>query len=426
MAQAPSNSRRTFLKASAAAGAAVSAPVFAPATVLGRGGSTAASEEIRIGVIGTGNRARQLMGQLPAPGKLVAVSDCYTQRMLGAEKKVQAEFPKYTDYREMFDKEQLDAVIIGTPDHGRSLPCIRACQAELDVYAEKPLTTYIQEGREVVNAARRHNRVFQVGTQQRTMELNRFCCDLVRTGGLGDIKVVQAVNYTGPRKYPGIAGIPKQPVPEGDNWDMWCGPTTLRPFNQKLQFHWMQWWDYSGGQMTNWGAHGVDQIQSALGKSLTGPRELWPESPGANGKVSMKYADGTLVRFELDRGPKGGAIFVGTKAKMEINRNRFATNPADFVKGAPDAEEQKHWNTADWTAGPHLANWLDCIKTRKKPSADVEIGHRSISVCHLVNITREAGRKLIWNAKTEQFENDDDANKRLKRPRRKGYELPIV
>jgi hypothetical protein len=122
----------------------------------------------------------------------------------------------------------------------------------------------------------------------------------------------------------------------------------------------------------------------------------------------------------------GGAIFTGTKAKMEINRNRFATNPADFVRDAPDPEPQKKWDTADWMAGPHLANWLDCIKTRNKPNADVEIGHRSISVCHLVNITRELGRKLTWDAETEQFENDDEANKLLRRPRREGYELPTA
>ena len=195
----------------------------------------------------------------------------------------------------MLDKEQLDAVIVATPDHGRSLPCIVACQAELDVYAEKPLTAYIAEGREVVRAARRFDRVFQVGTQQRTMGLNRYCCKVVRDGGIGDLRVVQAVNYTGPTRY---TGLPEEPIPTGDNWDMWCGPTELRPFNSKLQFSWMRWRAYSGGEMTNWGAHGVDQIQWALGKSHTGPRELWPVSPGPNGKISMRYGDGTLVRFE--------------------------------------------------------------------------------------------------------------------------------
>tara|TARA_R110002049_G_scaffold4601_5_gene32820 strand:+ start:1135388 stop:1136590 length:1203 start_codon:yes stop_codon:yes gene_type:complete len=400
--------------------------MFVPSSVLGRDGATAASETIRVGVIGTGNRARQLMTQMAQPGKLVAIADCYEQKMIDAQKSLGTDLPMYRDYRKMFDDEQLDAVIIGTPDHGRSLPCVRACQAGLDVYAEKPLTAYIQEGRAVVEAARKYDRVFQVGTQQRTMELNRFCCDFVRQGRLGELKVVQAVNYSGPTKYPGVDALPAEPIPDGDDWDVWCGPTPRRAFNRKLQFGWMLWWDYSGGQMTNWGAHGVDQIQSALGKSLTGPRELWPVTDGPNGKVSMKYADGTLVRFELESGPMGGAIFSGTEAKVEINRNRFATNPPDFVRDAPDPEVQKKWEGPGWTAAPHLANWLDCIKTRQKPNADVEIGHRSISVCHLLNITREVGRKLIWDPENERFEDDDAANQLLKRPRRAGYELPVV
>jgi len=416
-------SRRGFLKQAGAAGAALGAPAIIPASVLGREKSASAGETIIVGVIGTGNRARQLMDQLPKPGRIVAIADCYAQSLERTLKEKKKEWQTYRDYRQMFDQEKLDAVIVATPDHGRSLPCIVACQAGLDVYAEKPLTAYITEGRAVVNAARKHNRVFQVGTQQRTMELNRYCCEVVRTGGIGDIKVVQAVNYTGPTTY---QGLPEESIPKGDDWDMWCGPAELRPFNKQLQFQWMRWRAYSGGEMTNWGAHGVDQIQSALGKSLTGPRELWPVTSGPNGKVSMRYADGTLVRFELDQGPVGGAIFTGSKAKIEINRNRFATNPDGFLPDAPGPAEQQKWEGPGWTAAPHLANWLDCIKSREKPNADIEIGHRSISVCHLVNITRELGRKLTWNAEDELFENDDAANERLDRPRRKGYELPRV
>jgi len=415
--------RRDFLKKSSVAGAAVAAPCFISAALLGRDQSTSPSETINVGVIGTGNRARQLMGQLPPPGRLVALADCYQARLDQTLQEKKLALPTYKDYRQMFDNERLDAVIIATPDHGRSLPCVVACQAGLDVYAEKPLTAYIKEGREVVKAARKHDRIFQVGTQQRTMELNRYCCDVVRTGGIGDIQVVQAVNYTGPKIY---QGLPEQPLPKGDDWDVWCGPTELRPFHNDLQFRWMQWRAYSGGEMTNWGAHGVDQIQSALGKSRTGPRELWPETPGPSGKVSMRYADGTLVRFELEGRPMGGAIFSGSRAKLEINRNKFTSNPPDFLSDAPGAAIQQKWEGPGWTAAPHLANWLECIKSRKEPNADVEIGHRSITVCHLVNITRELGRKLIWNPEQEMFEDDDEANGLLDRPRRKGYELPNV
>ena len=185
----------------------------------------------------------------------------------------------------------------------------------------------------------------------------------------------------------------------------------------------MKWRAYSGGLMTNWGAHGVDMIQMALGKSQTGPRTLRPVTSGLNGKVHMTYADGTLVKFELEKGPLGGAIFVGSKAKLEINRNRFATNPADFFDDAPAPSVATAETGPDWT-GPHLQNWLDCIRTRERPNADVEIGHRSVTACHLVNLTRQLGRELTWDAEAERFEGDDEANALLDRPRRTGYELP--
>jgi hypothetical protein len=220
--------------------------------------------------------------------------------------------------------------------------------------------------------------------------------------------------------------LPEEAIPAGDNWDVWCGPTKLRAFNNLLQFGWMQWRDFSGGEMTNWGAHGVDQIQWALGKSHTGPTELWPEEPGLNGKVSMRYADGVVVKFERKDAPMGGAVFVGEDCKMEINRNRFATNPKDFVKDAPAPAVQDKWEGDGWIARPHIQNWLDCIKSRELPNADVEIGHRSVSVCHLLNITRELGRKLRWDPEKESFVDDDEANQFLDRPRRQGYELPDV
>ncbi len=417
-------SRREFLQRTAAAASAViAAPTFVPSRVLGRGGETPASEQVHIGVIGVGNRARQLIDQIPASGRVVAAADCFINRAADAAKERKADWKIYQDYRQMLDREKLDAVIVATPDHARTRPCIIAVEAGLDVYAEKPLTVYIREGRILVDAVRKHKRIFQVGTQQRTMEINRFCCELVREGKLGPLKVVSGVNYPGPRRY---EGLPEEPVPAGDDWNTWCGPTELRPFNNQLQFGWMQWRDYSGGEMTNWGAHGVDQIQWALGKDNTGPTELWPETPGPNGKVSMKYADGTLVRFERDGAPMGGAVFVGANCKMEINRNRFATNPPDFVQNAPAPAVADKWEGDGWIARPHIQNWLDCIKSRELPNADVEIGHRSISVCHLLNITRELGRKVHWDPAAERFPNDDEANALLDRPRRAGFELPQV
>ena len=419
MAESTGATRRDFLKTSAALSTAIGAPTIIPSRVLGRDGQPGANDQIIIGLIGTGGRCNQLIDQVPAPGKIVAASDCFLYRVTETQRKKKTNWKLYQDYRKMFDAEKLDAVIIATPDHARTLPSMHAVIRGLDVYAEKPLTAYIQEGRQLVDAVRKHKRVFQVGSQQRSMEVNRFCCEFVRDGKLGPLKLVSAVNYPGPKRY---TGLPEQPIPQTDDWNTWLGPTELRPFNKDLQFSWMQWRDYSGGEMTNWGAHGVDQIQWALGKDDTGPTELWPDGP--KGIIAMRYADGTPVRFERDGGPMGGAVFIGADCKMEINRNKFTTNPPDFVKNAPSPAVAEKWEGDGWIAKPHIENWLDCIKSRERPNADVEIGHRSISVCHLVNITRELNRKLTWDPVAERFINDDEANKLVTRPRRAGFELP--
>ncbi|MHB8897319.1 MAG: Gfo/Idh/MocA family protein [Thermoguttaceae bacterium] len=417
-------SRRQFLRTASAVGAAALAvPTLIPRSALASAGAPGANERVILGFIGTGGRSRQLMDHVPEGGQIVAISDCHTQRMAETLQQKQANWKTYQYFEKMIEAEKLDAVVVGTPDHARTLPCIHACQAGLDVYAEKPLTLTISEGRTLVNHARKHKTVFQVGSQQRTMEMNRFACELVRSGGIGKIKAVQGICYTGPRDYD---GLPEQQVPEGDDWDRWQGPTAWRPFNNTLQFGWMAWRDYSGGEMTNWGAHGVDQIQWALGMSESGPVEIWPITPGPNGKVGMRYANGVVVSYELESGPQGGGIFTGTECKIEINRNKFTTNPPDFVKNGPAPADADKWEGAGWIARPHIQNWLDCIKTRQKPNADVEIGHRSISVCHLANLVRMLGRRLDWNPETEQFVGDAEANTYLARPRRKGYELPEV
>jgi hypothetical protein len=174
----------------------------------------------------------------------------------------------------------------------------------------------------------------------------------------------------------------------------------------------------------------VDQVQWALGTDDTGPVELTPLSPGRSGQVEMRYANGVPLRFVLDRGPMGGAVFVCEKGKLEINRNKFTSNPpeiaAELLKKVDAVEEERKWSdqTALWQARWHLQNWLDCVRTRQRPAADVEIGHRSITVCHLANICRRVGRKLRWDPKAETFPDDAEAAALVARPRRKGYELP--
>jgi predicted dehydrogenase len=425
-------SRRQWLKISAAGAAAIGIPHFIPSGVLASDAAPGANERIGIGAIGVGGRASLLLDQLPEVGRIVALCDCNQPRAEAYKAKRQGDWPVERDYRKILERKDIDAVIVGTGEFQRAVPCIRACQAGLDVYAEKPLTLYLREGRAIVEAARKFKRVFQVGTQQRSMAMNRIACELVRTGGLGKVLEVRAVAHSGPIAA-GVDAFPEEPTPEGLDWDMWLGQAAMRPFNNQWM-GWMTWRDFSGGQMTNWGAHGNDQIQWALGMDGTGPVEMEPLTPGTNGQVEMRYANGVPLKFILEdgHGPMGGGVFVCEKGKLEINRNKFASNPkeiaVELLKKVDEADEEMKWSdqTALWQAKWHIQNWLDCIKTREKPIADVEIGHRSISVSHLANITRELGRRLKWDPAAERFPDDEEANKLLERPRRKGYELPEI
>lgn len=418
--------RREMNRLLAAGAGAFLVPTLIRRSALAEGNRPGANDRITVGVIGTGNRSRLLIEQLPEQGQILAVCDCYLTRaeQINAEKGG-GRWAVYQDHRKLLERQDIDAVIVGTPDHTRVLTSIHACQAGKDVYAEKPLTLYIREGRVLVNAARKYGRVFQVGSQQRSMAMNRIACEFIRSGKLGKIRVVQGCNYPGPRFY---EGLPEEPIPEKLDWDQWLGQTPYRPYNAQLHLGWMAWWDYSGGEMTNWGAHGLDQIQWALGKDGTGPVEIRPQGgpKEMNAAVHYKYADGTPVRLELDKGPMGGAIFTGENGKIEINRNKFTCNPPDLIKDLPPKEEIDKWRdeVALWQAKFHMENWMDCIRTRQRPIADVEIGHRSITISHLANIARLLGRRLVWDPDKELFVNDEEANRLVERPQRKGYELP--
>ncbi len=413
--------RRFFRRGAGLAAGAWAAPMLMGPGVLAAPDAPGANDRVTVGFIGTGGRGQQLMRQLPADARIAALCDCFVTRSEEAKARHRADWDIYQDYRKVLERKDIEAFVIATTDHGRVLPCIRACQAGKDVYAEKPLIVTIREGRALVNAVRRHRRIFQVGTQQRSMEMNDFACAFVRNGGIGKVHTVQCHNYPGPGVY---TGLPEEPKPDGLDWDLWIGPTELRPYHARLQFGWMGWRDYSGGEMTNWGAHGLDQVQWALGFSLSGPVEIRPATAGPNGQVSMRYANGTEVRIELEQGPLGGAVFHGEKGAIEIDRNRYAATPPELIVDPPHAALADKWQAADWPADQHLRNWIMCVKSRKLPVADVEIGHRSVSVCHLANIAREIGRPLAWDPDREIFPGDAEANAFLARPRRAAHELP--
>ncbi len=431
-------SRRQFLRRSAhVAAAGFAVPVFVPSGVLAYQGNPGANDRIGVAAIGVGRQGRALVRN--AHGKrdarLVAVADASLPRAEQVGREVDAE--PYQDYRKLLERSDVDAVISATPDHWRAITCIEAAQAGKDLFGEKPLTLTIREGRLMVEAVRKYERVFQTGSQQRSHSANRFGCELVRNGRLGKIHTVIGRNYPSPWE----ADFPGQTAPEGLDWDLWCGPAPLAPYHADLfapraNPGWISFRPYSGGEMTGWGPHGLDQIQWALGMDESGPVEVWtegepfnpptytePESRargdrlGAEPKVFFRYANG--ITLELDRGNPGGGIFEGEEGRIEIFRGRVTSNPAELVEQPIREDEIQLERSND-----HMQNWLDCIKSREKPIADVEIGHRSATVCHLGNIARWVGRHLRWDPVAEQFPEDEEANQYLDRPRRAPYQLP--
>ncbi len=431
MSQDQMSSRRELIKQSALLGAGgVAAPMFIPRRVLGAPGRPGANDRIRVGIIGVGNRGNLLIDQLPEGAEMIAAADCYLKKAYDAASKRQAKWRIHQDYRRLLEQKDIDGVIVATGERWHVLCSIHACQAGKDVYVEKPMSLYVEEGRALVRAARKLRQIVQVGSQQRSMAMNRLACDFVRSGGIGRVFFVEGKNYGSPEPpQPVESSAASEPVPEGFDYDMWVGQAPMRPYNSKGGGGWG--WDFGGGDMTNWGPHGLDQVQSALGMDESGPVEFWllADGPGPEGSLAFRYVNGVTVRLEIPTGDlQGGATFVGEKGRIEVIRNMFRTDPPQMVKQLPPPEEVRKWrdDVALWQAKYHMQDWLDCMRTRKLPLADVEIGHRSVTVCHLANITRRLGRKLRWDSQAERFIGDEEANGLLSRPRRKGYELPVV
>ena len=243
-----------------------------------------ANDRLRVGIIGVGGRARWILKNEALPGAdVVAVADCFAPRMDEAASQVEGgqRWKKYADYRDLLEKERLDAVFVETTTHARVLISIHAMQAGCDTYVEKPQSLTIAEGRTLVNAAKHYGRVVQTGSQQRSMPINAYASRLVREGAIGKVHTVVVCNFRGPK-----AWNPKDdpnPMPAGLDWDQWCNQTPLRPYYMDLQFKWSDYEDYDGGGqiggVSGWGTHSLDQAQCGLGTDDTGPVEIWPEPP---------------------------------------------------------------------------------------------------------------------------------------------------
>jgi predicted dehydrogenase len=307
------------------------------------------------------------------------------------------------------------------------LATIDACAAGKDVYCEKPLTLTILEGRKMVDAARRHGRVVQTGSQQRSAKEFRTACELVRSGRIGKVHTV-LVGINKPNGPP--AAVADSDPPPELNYDLWLGPAPDRPYNKNhVHYHFRFFRDYSGGQMTNWGAHHLDIAQWGLGADDSGPVKI--EGAGTfdpkserdvteTCRVTHTYADGTKVI--VGQGQKdipNGTTFIGTDGKIFVNRGKLVVAPEEIAKAPLPADAVRLYVSDD-----HKRNFLDCMRSRETPAADVEIGHRSATVCHLGNIAIDLKRPLTWDPKAEEFPGDDEANARRLKPYRSPWALP--
>lgn len=417
-------SRREFLKGSAVvAGAAIASPAIVPSSVFGTG---APSNRITLGCIGLGGQGTGNMKGFRGKKncEVVAVCDVDAGHLARALQIAGLNTNSaYTDFREVLARDDIDAVSVATPDHWHMPISVAAVRSGKDVYCEKPLTLTIGGGRVFANEAKRYGRIVQTGSQQRSGNEFRFACELVRNGRIGKLHTMRVGIHGNNRTCPPTWKA--EPIPNGFDYDMWLGPAPWEPYTtQRCHYQFRFILDYSGGQMTNWGAHYLDIAQWGNAADDTGPVEIvgsgdFPKTglftTAQNENIEYTYANG--VKLFLKSG-SGHTRFEGTDGWVDVTRGKINAEPKSLLTSVIGPNEIHLYDSND-----HKQNFLDCIKSRKDTICTAEIGHRSASVCHLGNIAMKLGRKLKWDPKAEHFINDSAANNMLTRAMRAPWRL---
>ncbi len=432
--------RRNFLRTTAGTIAGASAvPYVFTAHADDADKPRSKNDRFRIAAIGMRYQGTVITEIAAEYGDIVAIAD--VDREIG-EKAVEhfgGKATLYEDYRWMLDKEKIDTVMIGTPDHWHAKISIDAARAGLDIYCEKPLTLTIDEGKLLSKVIAETGCVLQVGSWQRSDHRFRLACEMVRGGRIGKLQEVEVIlgkNVTG-------GPFAAEDPPAHFNWDLWQGQTPAVPYIKERSHYTFRWWyEYSGGQMTDWGAHHLDIAQWAIGTEPNGPVEIQGKARmpdvqnGYNVAVDFdaKYVfPGGVTMTVLDNG-RNGIMFIGTEGRIFVNRGTLSGKPVEDMADAPLEREDFRLYAHDNLDRPprmgkhdsilnHMGNFFDCVKTRNTPISDVVSQHRSVSTCHLGNIAMRLGRPLRWDPEKEQFLGDDEANQWLSRPQRKGYEV---
>ena len=453
-------SRRSFTQLTAA-GALTGAQSILSTSARSAEKVLGANDRIRLGFVGLGNRGDQVLDAflVHKDCEVVEVCDIYTPYTEFAAKKIGTNPTQSRDYRRMLDRKDLDAVVIATPDHWHALQMIAACRAGKDVYVEKPLSLCVAEGRAMVDVAKKENRVVQVGIHRRSSDFCQSAAEFVRNGGIGKVTTVRAFHIQ--NEWPQGIGNPKdEDPPAGFDWNAWLGPAPMKPYNKNRAFYRFRWfYDYSGGQLTNFGVHYIDLIQAALGQQA-------PLSVTAIGgkfanydnrevpdtlEVLWHYPGDTLVTFSQYNSTSAPAAargceieFRGTKGTLYVHSTGYdvvpeAITPNEFAARTPvDRTKERGWRTGSKTmiepvsvkghqeTSFHARDFLDCVRSRKPCHCDPETGHRSTSATQIANIAHQTRKLLDWDAEKEQFTNDAAANEKLKYSYRAPYEFPVA
>lgn len=442
--------RREFLRASAGA---MAAPLATPYFLTGaaRAASTRHDRPL-VGCIGTGDRWEIVGTEAMKFGDVVAVCDVDRKRREAARHKVLAtqnrKADMYEDYRRLLDRSDIEIVVIITPDHWHAKCAIDAMRAGKDVYCEKPLTLTIDEGKQICRVLDETGRVFQVGTTQRSEIQNKFlyAVAMVRDGRIGKVQKMSCV-IDGP---PPSQKLKKVPVPDELNWDLWLGQAPMTDYlgggaNQgkypdgRAHYNFRWWYEYSGGKMTDWGAHHVDIAHWAIGADNTGPisvegtaqlpvplRGGMPtESDRYNTAeafaVTCTFADGAIV--EILSAGKNGITFQGDQGEFFVCRGELSGKPVDELRDNPLPRKLITDLCKGKLPGNHMYNFFECVRDRTQPISDAYSHHRALTTCHLANIAIRLGRKIQWDPAKEEIVGDDLANSFLARPQRQGYEI---
>ncbi len=392
------------------------------------------NSRIQVGVIGTGDRFKGgLRPDLQRHKDFVIMAGADVDRKhceaVGklCEAHYKVDFAKYGDFRELCARKDLDVIVVATPDHWHALAAIAAMKAGKDIYCEKPLTLTIAEGQALVKVARERNKVFQVGSQQRSDARFRLACELVRNGRLGKIKTVETRIGENPQGGP----FPVKPVPEELNWDMWQGPTPSVEYVKERCHYEFRWWrEYSGGKLTDWGAHHNDIAQWGLGMDGSGPTTI--EAVGdpvetrpncynhpKDFKVTFTYANGAQV-ICTGQG-ENGIKFIGENGSwIFVDRGHIKASDKKLL------DEPLPKNAVRlYVSNDHMGNFRDCVRSRKRPICDVEIGFRSVTVCHLANIALRLNTKLQWDPAKQEFVGNEEAQKMTSREMRSPWRIEV-